>query len=629
MMNKELLLKFQMILIPTRPELSAYVSTTFVSSEKEEDLRDGIIIAVTPFMANSLSKIRVDRAPGFAKMSGQKEVLDKLGIEIELGEAKNKNSLAIADQKIKELRQALKKISPSSNVLNQTCLSRATTIVNEKIRHHKLSAKEIHFSRDSATNEPIQADDKKISEIIQNKREADNSSRSNSSSKKKAVSANAAEGQLVFIKAEGDKRARRDLYLVLERNAEEDTVTICKVRDALSNKLASMAPHDSRFRYIVKQTEVMLAPNQPEVQKHIAMELDEPTDWEEEIYEPDFGHDSGSDQDDEMEELWFPTEHGREALDQPNHDELNNDADEEQEDSEGQIEEPHNQIDDLQDIVPDIGNQDINEEVNKQDGIDNADEASEAETGNENTDEASDAENDEENEDTEEPRGAAGGQQQVLIIDQVDQSRKPNKGDIVAFVQGNYWVRAKIKNKVTGYPNYYNVELEDGTLDGVYLKPQSGEYQESWTLLPDPHLWNPLPTEQLRSTTPVLTSRQATPVSTHTQERLPDQWQHEDHPYQDQQLMLDPTQQLQEGRVHMLPHLLHIPQPATVQLQWPPGTDPTYARRVEEIANSNFLPPSQDHLRIQLAMHQASSEARRKEKSISTKVKKAFNWGKK
>ena len=136
------------------------------------------------------------------------------------------------------------------------------------------------------------------------------------------------------------------------------------------------------------------------------------------------------------------------------------------------------QIDDLQDIVPDIGNQDTNEEVNEQDGLDNTDEASEAETGNENTDEASDAEDDEENDDTEEPRGAAGGQQQVLIIDQVDQSRKPNKGDIVAFVQGNYWVRAKIKNKVTGYPIYYNMELEDGTLEGVY--------QESWTLLQDP-----------------------------------------------------------------------------------------------------------------------------------------------
>ena len=131
---------------------SAYMSTTFIKSEKEKDLRDGILSAVTPFMASSLSKIRVDRAPGFTKMSTQKKTLDDLGIDIEHGNAKNKISLAIADLKIKELRQALKRISPSPNVLNQTCLSRATTIVNEKICHHKLSAKEIHFSRESTTN---------------------------------------------------------------------------------------------------------------------------------------------------------------------------------------------------------------------------------------------------------------------------------------------------------------------------------------------------------------------------------------------------------------------------------------------------------------------------------------------
>ena len=211
---------------------SAYVTTTFICSEKEEDLRDGIISAITPFMANSLSKIRVDRAPGFAKMSGQKEVLDKLGIEMELGEAKNKNSLAIADQKIKELRQALKKISPSSNVLNQTCLSRATTIINEKIRHHKLSAKEIHFSRDSTTNRTIQLDDKEISDIIRKKRVADNKSRNNSS-KKKAASTNASQGHLVFIKSEGDKRTRRDLYLVLDQNVTDNTDNLQSKRCSL------------------------------------------------------------------------------------------------------------------------------------------------------------------------------------------------------------------------------------------------------------------------------------------------------------------------------------------------------------------------------------------------------------
>ena len=49
-----------------------------------------------------------------------------------------------------------------------------------------------YTSRDSSTNEKIQFDDKDISNIIKNKREADNVSRTNSS-KKKAVSANASQ----------------------------------------------------------------------------------------------------------------------------------------------------------------------------------------------------------------------------------------------------------------------------------------------------------------------------------------------------------------------------------------------------------------------------------------------------
>ena len=38
---------------------------------------------------------------------------------------------------------------------------------------------------------------------------------------------------------------------------------VCKVRDAISNKSASMVPHDPRYRYKVRQTEIILAPNQP------------------------------------------------------------------------------------------------------------------------------------------------------------------------------------------------------------------------------------------------------------------------------------------------------------------------------------------------------------------------------
>ena len=117
-------------------------------------------------MASSLNRIRVDRAPGFGKLANQKQALAAIGIDIELGDAKNKNAIAIVDQKIKELRSALKKICPRSDILNQLCLAKATTTVNEIIRHHSLSAKEIQFSRDLATTKNLQLVDEDIAERI-------------------------------------------------------------------------------------------------------------------------------------------------------------------------------------------------------------------------------------------------------------------------------------------------------------------------------------------------------------------------------------------------------------------------------------------------------------------------------
>ena len=136
--------KFVMVAVDN---FSGYIATTFIPGESAEQLRNGIIRTVTPFMASSINRIRVDRAPGFGKLANQTKTLQSIGIDIELGDAKNKNAVAIVDQKIKELRGALKKVAPQ-DILNELVLAKATTSVNETIRHHKLAAKEIQFSRD-------------------------------------------------------------------------------------------------------------------------------------------------------------------------------------------------------------------------------------------------------------------------------------------------------------------------------------------------------------------------------------------------------------------------------------------------------------------------------------------------
>ena len=144
-------------------------------------------------------------------------------------------------------------------------LSKATSTVNESIRHHKLSSKEIQFSRDLVSNDNLQLDDSKIADTVTQHRIDNNpySAKSKSRTKEPALRADAVEGQLVFHKQEGNKNTRRDLYMVLDKDTTNDTLTICKVRDAISNKGASIVPQDARYRYNVRQTDIVLAPNQP------------------------------------------------------------------------------------------------------------------------------------------------------------------------------------------------------------------------------------------------------------------------------------------------------------------------------------------------------------------------------
>ena len=82
---------------------SGFVSTMFIKSEKAEDLLEGIILTTSPLRTSLTTNIRVDQAPGFRKLFRSKSVLTDLNISLEPGEVKNKNSLALADKKMKEL----------------------------------------------------------------------------------------------------------------------------------------------------------------------------------------------------------------------------------------------------------------------------------------------------------------------------------------------------------------------------------------------------------------------------------------------------------------------------------------------------------------------------------------------
>ena len=241
---------------------SSFISTCFIPTENSKDLIEGIIKTIFP-VKSAWSSVRIDQAPGFRKLMKDKVSISELGMELNAGEAKNKNAVAIVDKKINELEKEIKKLSPSNNVITVKILALATNIVNEKVKNQGMSAKEILFSRDQITSENLHLQDDELANLIMAKRKENNpsSSKSKSSTNNPAIPANAKKGQLVFLKHDGSKFKRRDLYLVTDVNDMTGAVTICKIANALTDNPASFQPHN--YVYKVRQTDIYLAPCQP------------------------------------------------------------------------------------------------------------------------------------------------------------------------------------------------------------------------------------------------------------------------------------------------------------------------------------------------------------------------------
>ena len=183
-----------------------------------------------------------------------------------------------------------------------------------------MSSKEIQFSRDLASTTNLQLNDDDIKEEIEKHRTKTNpgSAKAKSTFNKPAESAEAKVGQLVFLKREGSKNQRRDLYMVIDRHPD-DMITICKIRDALSNKGASMVPQDPRYRYEVRQTDIIMAPNQPPppvehdvVYEDKAQPDEQHQGYQEQVHHPKYTRSyNNAAEDDELEDeeeemnIWF------------------------------------------------------------------------------------------------------------------------------------------------------------------------------------------------------------------------------------------------------------------------------------------------------------------------------------
>ena len=84
-----------------------------VPDEKNDSLRDSIVISTTQFRVNP-TKIHVDNATGFLRLKNDTSLQQK-GIELDFGHIKNPNKNALIDKGIQELEVELLKTDPSGS----------------------------------------------------------------------------------------------------------------------------------------------------------------------------------------------------------------------------------------------------------------------------------------------------------------------------------------------------------------------------------------------------------------------------------------------------------------------------------------------------------------------------------
>ena len=94
-----------------------------IPSEKEEDLKSGLITLTTPIRYPGPITIVTDWAPGFISAARNDKQLKDLHINIQLKDQLNRNFNAVVDRACQDLEAELRKLAPEGEKINQATLA--------------------------------------------------------------------------------------------------------------------------------------------------------------------------------------------------------------------------------------------------------------------------------------------------------------------------------------------------------------------------------------------------------------------------------------------------------------------------------------------------------------------------
>ena len=141
---------------------SAYTVASIIPDETGPTLRSALL-SDSSFLRGPTCTIRVDNAPGFISLKGDK-LLQSHGLQLDYGNSKNINKNPCAEKCNQELETELLKIDSSGSPVTNCTLQLAIHSLNSRIRNRGLTAQEIVTCRDHITGKQLQFNDAELCE---------------------------------------------------------------------------------------------------------------------------------------------------------------------------------------------------------------------------------------------------------------------------------------------------------------------------------------------------------------------------------------------------------------------------------------------------------------------------------
>ena len=238
----------QKILV-VKEKLSQYVRASLISDQTADTLRQEVIALTSEFVPDSGATVRVDGATAFQSLERESitngTLLNRLKIRIEVGRLLNKNKNASVEIANKEIEKEILRLKEKRGKISSTDLTLVIKNINNRVRYHGLSSREIVFRRQLIDNSEKNVIDEEIAKKqLDNKiKESKYSEKFKSKSRKRSGKTKFNVGDLVFLKAGRDKNNLRETYSV-EQTEDDGTILIRKYQASLRAKLYRARPEE-------------------------------------------------------------------------------------------------------------------------------------------------------------------------------------------------------------------------------------------------------------------------------------------------------------------------------------------------------------------------------------------------